>query len=109
MRYGQIITSKVETEVETCLGGKVTIPKGNKVIVGFDKFGHHICSGIVQSFSDELLNELEDKVDASGLAKYLTMFLWNKFPISELAEEYEFTKGDFQEKIEWALNEIGAI
>ena len=110
MRYGQIITSKVETEVESLIfGDKVKIPKGNKIIVGFDKMGHHIHSGMIQPFSEELLKELDGKVDAKGLAEYLAIVLWSRFSIEELAEEYEFTKEDFQEEIENALEEIGAI
>lgn len=42
-KIGQILTSKFDTEVELALSGeKVKIPKGNKIIIGADKFAHHI-------------------------------------------------------------------
>ena len=42
-KIGQIITSNEDVEIEKVLSGeKVIIPKGNKIIIGADKFAHHI-------------------------------------------------------------------
>ena len=42
-KYGQILVSKEETVLESVLTDKKTIvPKGNRIVVGFDGFAHHL-------------------------------------------------------------------
>ena len=45
-KYGQILVSKKETILEGALTGKKTVvPKGNRIVVGFDGFAHHLNGG----------------------------------------------------------------
>ena len=107
MKYkiGQILTSNRDVEVEKALSGeKVVIPKGNKIIIGADKFAHHIRDGMIQPLSDNL--EVE-RYDSSGLAEYIYMWLESHLPIAEWMEDYEISKNDIIEEIECALDEIG--
>lgn len=107
MKYkiGQILTSNTETVIEKALTGeKVTIPKGNKIIIGADKLAHHIKDGCIQPLSDEI--EVSG-YDPHGIAEYLYIWLRNKFPIDEMIEEYDDTEDRFVDEIEYALDEIG--
>ena len=107
MKYkvGQILTSKEDVEVEKALSGeKVTIPKGNKIIIGADKLAHHIRTGMTQPLSED--SEIQG-YDASGIAEYLYTYLRNRFEIDEMLEGYDDTKERFMEEIEYVLEEIG--
>ena len=101
----QILTSKEDVEVEKALSGeKVTIPKGNKIIIGADKLAHHIRNGMMQPLPED--SEIQG-YDASGIAEYLYTYLRNHFEIDEMLEGYDDTKERFMEEIEYALEEIG--
>lgn len=104
-RVGQILTSTTNVEVEKALSGeKVTIPKGNKIIIGADNLAHHIRNGMIQPLpKDSEVNGY----DASGIAEYLYTYLRNHFEIDEMLEGYDDTKERFMEEIEYALEEIG--
>ena len=53
-KIGQIITSNEDVEIEKVLSGeKVIIPKGNKIIIGADKFAHHIKTGMIQPLQND--------------------------------------------------------
>ena len=107
MKYkiGQILTSTEEIVVEKALSGeKVTIPKGNRIIIGGDKLAHHISDGMVQPISD---NSEVEGYDSSGLAEYIYICLKAHLPIDEWMEDYEISKNDIVEEIECALDEIG--
>ena len=104
-KVGQILTSKEDVEVEKALSGeKVTIPKGNKIIIGADKLAHHIRTGMMQPLPED--SEIQG-YDASGIAEYLYIYLRNHFEIDEMLENYDDTKERFMEEIEYALEEIG--
>lgn len=104
-KIGQILTSKEDVEVEKALSGeKVTIPKGNKIIIGADKLAHHIRNGMMQPLPE---NSEVKGYDASGIAEYLYIYLRNHFEIDEMLEGYDDTKERFMEEIEYALEEIG--
>ena len=104
-KIGQILTSKEDVEVEKALSGeKVTIPKGNKIIIGADKLAHHIRTGMMQLLPED--SEIQG-YDASGIAEYLYTYLRNHFGIDEMLEGYDDTKERFIEEIEYALGEIG--
>lgn len=104
-RIGQILTSKVETELKLALSeDTVVVPKGNKVIVGADKFAHHIRTGRIQPFPEGA--EIEG-YDGNGIAEYIYIYSRNHFPIDEMLEDYDDTKERFIEEIEYALDEIG--
>lgn len=107
MKYkiGQILTSNRDVEVEKALSGeKVVIPKGNKIIIGADKFAHHIRDGMIQPLSDS--SEVKG-YDSSGLAEYIYICLKAHLPIDDWMEDYDISKDDIVEEIEYALDEIG--
>ena len=107
MKYkvGQILTSNTEVVVEKALSGdKVTIPKGNKIIIGADKLAHHIRDGMIQPLADG--SEVKG-YDSSGLAEYIYICMKAHLPITEWMEDYEISKNEIVEEIEGALDEIG--
>lgn len=107
MKYkiGQILTSKVDTEIEKGISGeKVKIPKGNKIIIGVDKMAHHLKNGFIQRLQN---NDEVDGYDCKGIAEYLYAYMRNHFEIDEMLENYDDTKERFIEEIEYALDEIG--
>mgnify|MGYP006926706416 CR=1 FL=1 len=107
MKYkiGQILTSKVDTEIEKPISGeRVKIPKGNKIIIGADKMAHHLKNGFIQTLQN---NDEVDGYDCKGIAEYLYTYMRNRFEIDEMLENYDDTKKRFIEEIEYALNEIG--
>lgn len=104
-KIGQILTSNCDVEIEKALSAeKVIIPKGSKIIVGADKFAHHLRNGMIQPFAEG--TEIKG-YDTNGLAEYLYMYLRNHFEIDEILEGYDDTKERFIEEIEYALEEIG--
>lgn len=104
-KIGQILTSKADVEVEMALSGeKKVIPKGNKIIIGADKFAHHIRNGMIQPLGEDA--EVKG-YDAEGLAEYLYIWLKNHFPIDEMLENYDEEKEKFVAELECALDEIG--
>jgi hypothetical protein len=103
-KIGQILTSKFDTEIELALSGeKVKIPKGNKIIIGADKFAHHIKDGRIQPLGNDAT---VNGYDNTGIAEYLYIVLKNHFPIEEMMEDYEISKKYFVDEIECALDEI---
>ena len=107
MKYkvGQILTSNTDVVVEKALSGeKVTIPKGNRIIIGADKLAHHIRNGMIQSLANDA--EVEG-YDASGIAEYIYICLKAHHPVDEWMEDYEISKDHIVEEIECALDEIG--
>ena len=109
MKYkiGQILTSNTDIDlvVETAFcKEEVTIPRGNKIIIGADKFAHHLRDGMIQPLSNDM--EVEG-YDTAGLAEYIFMCLKKHFPIDEWMEGYDISKDSITEEIEWALDEIG--
>lgn len=107
MKYsiGQILTSKEETVVEKGLSGdKVTIPKGNKVIIGADNLAHHIRNGYIQPLAEG--SEI-DGYSAEGLAEWVYIYMRNHLPLDEMLESYDESRNSFKENIVEALEEIG--
>ena len=107
MKYkiGQILTSKEDVEVEKELSGeKVVIPKGNKIIIGADGFAHHIRNGMIQPLHEG--SEVKG-YDSNGLAEYLYMALRCCLPLDEMLEDYDLTKQEFINEIEYCLDDIG--
>ena len=104
-KIGQILTSSRDVDVEKALSGeKVVIPKGNKIIIGADKLAHHIRDGMIQPLADG--SEVEG-YDAAGIAEYILICLKAHLPITEWMEDYEISKNEIIEEIEYALDEIG--
>lgn len=104
-KIGQILTSKEDVEVEKALSGeKVIVPKGNKIIIGADKFTHHIRNGMIQPLQEG--SEVKG-YDTKGIAEYLYTYLRNHFEIDDMLESYDDTKERFIEEMECALEEIG--
>lgn len=104
-RIGQILISNQDVEVEMALSKeKMVIPKGNKIIIGADKFAHHLRNGMIQPLQEG--TEVKG-YDAKGIAEYLYMKLRNRFEIDEMLESYDYTKEEFISEIEYYLNDIG--
>ena len=104
-KIGQILTSKEDVLVEKALSGeKVIIPKGNKIIIGADGFARHIRNGMMQPLPEDA--EVKG-YDVSGIAEYLYLSLRVHFEIDEMLENYDLTKKEFIEEIEYYLSDIG--
>lgn len=108
MKYkiGQILTSKNDMILEKFSGEKVTVPKGNKVVVGADKLAHHISTGDIQSFPE---GTEFDGYDAKGIAYYIVRSLAGYFPMSEFWDEFDISQKEFTDEIEYALCDIGML
>lgn len=104
-KIGQILTSKIDTEVEKSLSGqKVTIPSGNKIIIGADCLAHHIKNDMIQPLGN---NAEVNGYDTNGLAEYLYISMKSRFPFKEMMEDFDITEKEIKDEIEFALEEIG--
>lgn len=103
-RIGQILTSNCDIEVEKMFGEKVIIPKGNKIIIGADKFAHHLKDGMIQPLQKGII---VDGYDTEGIAEYLIKKLCAIFPLEEMLEDYGIEKEKFEEEINFFLDDIG--
>lgn len=104
-KIGQILTSQEEKIVEKALSGeKVTIKKGDKVIIGADNMAHHISTGMIQHLGE---NAEVKGYDTKGLAQYLYSHLCNYCPLKEILDDYGIEENVFEKEIEFALDEIG--
>lgn len=105
VRIGQIITSKLDTEIEKAISGeKVFVPKGNRVIIGADGFAHHLKNGMIQPLGSDMKVK---GYDAAGIAIYLYEKLKCHFEIDEMLENYDLDKHNFMREIEYYLDDIG--
>lgn len=103
-KVGQILTSKFDVEVEIAITGeKVVIPMGNKIIIGPDKFAHHIRTGMIQPLGE---NAEIKGYDSRGIAEYLVEKL-KCFPINEMLEDYNIEESELVDEIEYFLDDIG--
>ncbi len=103
-KIGQILVSSEDMEVEKGISGeKVIIPKGNKVIIGADKFAHHIRTDMLQPLGDAEVKGY----DPEGLAEYLSWVLMTRLPNVEMLKDYGITKEMLYDEIELALEDIG--
>lgn len=85
---------------------EVTIPKGEKIIIGADKLGHHISSGMISPIGEASTVE---GYNAEEIAKYICLFLRSHlaFDLGEMLEGYDFTMNELADEIQYALEEIG--
>lgn len=102
-RVGQILVSKKKHTIETCMGNELTIPKGNKVIVGADGYGHHLTSGLIQSLGDAKV----EGYDTEGIADFLWERLSARFPTDEWIAGWDLTDAMILDVIECALDDLG--
>lgn len=104
-KYGQILVSKKETILEGALTGKKTVvPKGNRIVVGFDGFAHHLNGGYIQPFGEDVRLE---GFSSSGIIEVIQNCLFSHFPIKEMCEDYEIDPDDIRKELIYALDEIG--
>ena len=104
-RYGELLISNRETILETAISGeKVTIPKGNPVVIGFDGLAHHIRTGRIQPFNEGTRIR---GFTSTGLIRVIMETLEDQYPMDEMLSDYDITKEDFEDTIECALEEIG--
>lgn len=85
---------------------EVTIPEGEKVIIGADKLAHHISSGMISPIGEDSTVE---GYNAKGIANYICLFLRSHlaFDLDEMLNEYDHTINDLADEIQYALQEIG--
>ena len=104
-KYGQILVSKEETVLESVLTDKKTIvPKGNRIVVGFDGFAHHLNGGYIQPFGEDI--KLAG-FSSSGIIEVIQNCLFSHFTIEEMCEDYEINPDDIRKELIYALDEIG--
>ena len=104
-KYGQLLVSKEDVEVEKALSGdKVVIPKGNKVVIGWDGLAHHLRDGCIQPLGDDAT--INGAVN-NGVVEIICRYLTARLPIKEALGEYDITLDELKEIIEEALEEIG--
>ena len=104
-KIGQILTSKCEKELEIAISGeKVKVPAGNKVIIGADKFAHHLRNGMIQPLTK---SARVSGYDTEGLAEYLTFWLKNSYHMDEFFKDNDIEERNLKEELESALEEIG--
>lgn len=104
-KYGELLISQADTVVEKALSGdRVVIPKGNKVVVGFDGFAHHIRNGCIQAFRE---GTEFDGFCNDGIVEIIYLYLLNQLPIREMLDDFDLTEDDVKNVIAEALEEIG--
>lgn len=104
-KYGELLVSQVDTEVEKALSGeKVKIPKGNKVVVGFDGLAHHIRNSCIQPFAEG--TKIEGFCN-DGIVEIVYLYLLNRLPLREMLDGFDLTADDVKDAIIEALEEIG--
>lgn len=104
-KYGELLVSQVDTEVEKALSAeKVKIPKGNKVVVGFDGFAHHIRNSCIQPFAEG--TKIEGFCN-DGIVEIVYLYLRNRLPLQEMLDGFDLTADDVKDVIIEALEEIG--
>lgn len=103
--FGQILVSKHETVLEDCLTGeKKIVPKGNRIVVGFDGFAHHLTDGQIQPFSETI--KLKG-LSSSGIIEVVHNCLFHNFQFRKMYESYEVDPDDICKELVSALEEIG--
>lgn len=104
-KIGQILTANQDIEVEMALSGdKKFIPKGSKAIVGADNFAHHLRGGVIQPLGSDVTIK---GYDTTGISEYLIMSLKDHFPILDMLDSYDIAEKEFQNEIEYALDDMG--
>lgn len=104
-KIGQIIIANQDIEVNAFLSDeKKIIPKGSKVIIGADKFAHHLSDGMIQPLSGDIAVK---GYDAVGLAKYIMGALDTDYQIMNILSAFEIEKEELEKHIAFFLMEIG--
>ena len=103
-RYGQLLISKEPVEIEKFGGEKVIVPAGNKVVVGFDGFAHHLKNEFIQPFTK---NTVLKGFCCDGVVETIYQYLNARFPLDDMLSDYDLTENDFREDMAYALEEIG--
>lgn len=102
-KYGQLIVTDADTVVEKAITGKSdVIPKGTKIVIGFDKLAHHIKTGMIQPVGDEI-----EGYSNTGIVEIIYAYLRSRLPLSEMLSDYDLSGEDVKEIITEALDEIG--
>lgn len=104
-KYGQLLVSNQETEIERAITGeKVKVPAGNRVVVGFDQLAHHLWDGSIQPFSKHIMI---GGYSNTGIVAAIWERICAEFPVSEMLDEFEIQPKDVTDTIKNALEEIG--
>lgn len=104
-KYGQLLVVTQDTTLERALSGDtVVIPKGSKVVIGFDELAHHLRDGSIQSLGEG--TRITGVVN-NGIVEIVCQYLAARLPLKEALEEYDVTLNEVKEVIEEALEKIG--
>lgn len=102
-RYGQLLVSKEDTVLEKDISGEpVVVPKGNKVVVGFDNLAHHIRNGMIQPLGEEVKG-----YSSTGIIEIVYTYLNSRLPLKDMLDDYDVSAQEFKSVIVEALEEIG--
>ena len=103
-QYGEMLVSKSRIEVTNISGSSEIIPKGNKVVVGFDELAHHLRNGYIQAFSEytDIKGFCSD-----GIIEIIYSYLRRRLPLSEMLSDYDVAPEAFKNTVSDALEEIG--
>ena len=102
-KIGQILTVKKDFELEGIFGTKFPVKKGSKIWIGADNLAHHL-DGKIQPISSE---STVKGYCTEGIAERVLTQLQCKFPIDEFCDDYEISREEIIEEIQYALEDIG--
>lgn len=104
-KYGELLVSNTDVTVELALSEeKVTIPKGSKVVIGFDGMAHHLRGGYIQPIESSAQIE---GFSNDGIVETLYLYLFNQLPLRDMMEDYDVSPNDFKRVMVEALEELG--
>lgn len=104
-KIGETFTVQSDYEGTLALSEtKKTVRKGSKIIIGADRLAHHVNDGMIQPLAEDA--EVKG-YDAKGLSEYILLCLTAHYPIDEVLEEYDISKDDVIERLEYAFCELG--
>jgi hypothetical protein len=105
-KIGQDITVTEDFEIQTCIGeNKIQVKKGDKGYVDSNGFIHYETGkarGKIQRFKDITVNGY----DTENIAKLIYEGLINKFYLKDFLQDYDISKKDFVNEIDYILSEI---
>ena len=102
---GQKFVVKEDTEVEGCFGTKKTVKKGTGIYVTASQERPMVIydNGNIQMLPEDA--EVKG-FSAEGISEFICNYLFRRFNIQDMLEDYDQTKREFQETIIEALEEL---
>ena len=102
---GQKFVVKEDTEMEGCFGTKKIVKKGTGIYVTADIKAPMVIydNGSIQRLPDDA--EIKG-FSAEGISEFICNYLFRRFNIRDMLEDYEQTPREFQDTIVEALEEL---